>query len=123
MGTGKTSQQDRLLKKAQKLHVAVEDLLTTDGKAVAYEALKDFSAPLDHVTVSFQKGQRIREWHQIDGLLRGRCSDIVSVEQELRRRVREMQAHRRLSVLALASAIASALSAAAAWFAALEHRG
>jgi hypothetical protein len=115
----------RLREQAQKLGVSVDDLLTTDGQELGCEALRDIKTTIGGVSVDFKKGDRIRNWHQIDELRKGGSSDIASLESELQRRVlmaREYRRHAWLWLLALVSAIASRMSAGAAWFAVIRHR-
>lgn len=114
-----------MLDQARKLGVSADDLLTSDGEGFACEVLRDFTASVgQQVTVTFKKGDRLRERQTIGELRKGRCPDIASLEPELQRRVLQFREHPRqsqLGLLAVISAIASMLSAGGAWFAALRH--
>jgi len=116
----KVPRDDELIEEAKRLGLSIEAFLTTDGKQLACTALKDFDPQINGVTLHFRGGERIRDRRVIGELQNGRCSDIVTVEPELQQRLLEARAHRRaawLWLLALVSAGASILSAAAAWFA------
>ena len=103
----------------------MEDLLTTDGKQLACEALNDFRCPIGSALVTFRKGERIREWHVISELRKDPNNpNIASTEPELQRRVLQAREHRRQSrlwLVALISALASVASAIAAWAAACRN--
>jgi hypothetical protein len=111
-----------LLEKAGRLGVVTEDLLASDREQVAWKAIRDFDVNLNGVTASYKEGQLIIDANQIDQLKK-RNSPVISLEPELQRRVVQAQEHRRLVLLAVVSAIASALSAGAAWLSAFVSRG
>jgi len=110
-----------LLEEAKRLGVSMEDLLTTDGEHLACTALKDIKFQADANLLSYRKGDRIRDWFEISQLRNKNVTDIASTEPELQQRVLQAREHRRLWRLAFISAFASALSAGAAWVAAIRN--
>jgi hypothetical protein len=80
-----------LVEKARTLGIRIDDLLTADGREIAWKADKDFKAPINGVLVEFSKGDPIRDWPLIAELRKGRCP-VTSLESELWQRIALAQA-------------------------------
>ena len=90
-----------IIDNGRQLGVPMDDLLTVDGEAIAWRALKDFNVTINGTFVSFSKGEPIRDWHLINKLHAARCP-VASMEFELSQRIAQAQsAKARSEVLTL----------------------
>jgi hypothetical protein len=85
------SQGKAMIEEAKKLGVPADDLLTADGREVAWTPTTDFRITINGVLVELRKGEPIRDSYRINELRNMRCP-VVSQESELWRRVTAAQA-------------------------------